>query len=133
MKKIYCFGNPDLEDDAVALNLADELNKDKYLNNSFQFIKCTSPDFLLTEEVPDQLIIIDVIKGIKDIKLITDLNKLKPTKTSTLHDFDLANTLKLLKSLGKLDKVLIIGIPYARIIDNKDIKKIVQLISSSFR
>ena len=129
-QKIYCFGNLDLKDDRSALDIADILSKENDLKQ-FEFIKCTSPDFLLTEEVPDQLIIIDVVKDIKDIKLITDIDDIKHTKTTSVHDFDLANTLKLLKSLGKLDKVVIIGIPYAKKIDKKDIELIIRLVSSS--
>ncbi|MBS3121517.1 hypothetical protein J4434_01360 [Candidatus Woesearchaeota archaeon] len=115
MKNIYCFGNPDIKEDAAALELADELNKDKKLNKRFEFVKCTSPDFLLNENIKNikgEIIIIDVVRGINKVKIINDINLLKETTTSTMHDFDLCTVLKLLKEIGKLKKVTIIGVPF---------------------
>lgn len=117
MKKIYCFGNPDLVEDSYALELADELGKDKSLNKinkklnqTFEFIKCTPPDFLLSIN-EKEIIIIDVVKGISKVEIIKDIDKLKETKTSTMHDFDLCTVLKLLKETGKLKNLTIIGVP----------------------
>lgn len=128
IKEIHCFGNPDLEDDRSALDIADILSKESALKN-FQFIKCTSPDFLLNEDIPDPLIIIDVVKGIDEIKVIRNLDLLKTSASTTLHDFDLGKTLKLLTSLDRLGKVFVIGIPYGKKIKKNDIKKITQLLS----
>lgn len=110
MKKIYCFGNPDLREDSYALELADELGKDKSLNNKFEFVKCINPDFLL--DINDkEIVIIDVVKGINKVEIINNIDKLKETATTTMHDFDLCTVLKLLKETGKLKEIIIIGVP----------------------
>ena len=127
MKKIYCFGNPYIKEDSIALELADILNADKELNKRFQFIKCTSPDFLLNEDVPDDLIIIDVVKGIDEVKVMHDIENLRLSKSTTVHDFDLGNTLKLLKSRGYLKKVIIIALPYAKEANKKQVISLLSL------
>jgi Ni,Fe-hydrogenase maturation factor len=127
MKKIYCFGNPYIKEDSIALELADILNADKELNKRFQFIKCTSPDFLLNEDVPDELIIIDVVKGIDEVKVMHDIENLRLSKSTTVHDFDLGNTLKLLKSRGYLKKVIIIALPYAKEANKKQVISLLSL------
>jgi len=102
--KIYCFGNQDLEEDKLALELADELQV-----KGFEFIKCTSPDFLQAEE--KQLVILDVVKNIADIIVINDIDKIKEFNIVSTHDLDLGFHLKLLKEMGDLQKLTIIGIP----------------------
>ena len=120
-KRIYCFGNTDIKEDRLALELADELARDKELKKKgIEFIKCTSPDFLLNIN-EKEIIILDVVRGLKDVQMITDLNRLNATKTTTMHDFDLGTVLKLLKEAGQLKNVEIIGIPSGA--DKKKTKK----------
>jgi Ni,Fe-hydrogenase maturation factor len=130
--KIYCFGNLDIKEDKVALELADELNDDTELTlKGFEFVKTTNPDFFLNENYLDtKIIIIDVVKGIENIKIINDLDELKTTKTTTMHDFDLGNTLKLLKELGKIKEVIIIGIPHGKELTIMDKENVKMLISN---
>lgn len=104
-RKIYCFGNPDIKEDSLALELADELRIE-----GFEFIKCASPDFLLNLN-EEEITIIDSIKGLKKILVIRDLDRLNETKTTTMHDFDLGTVLKLLRETGQVKKFKIIGIP----------------------
>lgn len=108
-KKVYCFGNPDVKEDKIAFELADELGKDKELER-FEFVKCTSPDFLLNLD-EKEIVILDVVKGIKDVQVIEDIDKLKATKTTTMHDFDLGTVLGLMKETGRINKIKIIGLP----------------------
>lgn len=118
LKKIFCFGNPGLEEDSIALELADELDVD-----GFEFVKCTSPDFLLnlSDEELEEIVILDAVKGLKKVEVIEDIGRFKQTKTTTMHDFDLGTVLKLLKETGKINKVKIVGLPINR--DKKETEK----------
>ncbi|MBW3012921.1 hypothetical protein KY325_02720 [Candidatus Woesearchaeota archaeon] len=102
--KIYCFGNQDIEEDKLALELADEL-----VVKGFEFVKCTSPDFLQTED--KVLVILDVVKDIDDVIIINDIDKIKQYNIVSTHDLDLGFHLKLLKEMGELQKLTIIGLP----------------------
>src|SRR3989344_9095784 len=75
-----------------------------------EFVKCTGPDFLLGLD-EKEIIIMDAVRGIKKTAIIGDIGKIKPTKTATMHDFDLGTVLKLLKETGQLKKIKIIGLP----------------------
>jgi len=132
MTKIYCFGNPDLEEDKIALELADELNDDTELTlKGFEFVKATNADFYLNEYFEKkEIIIIDAVKGIENIKMINNLDELKTTSTTTMHDFDLGKTLKLLKELDKVKDVTIIGLPYGRELKKFDKESIKMLLQS---
>ena len=140
MTKIYCFGNPDLKEDKIALELADEFNNDVELKvKGFEFVKATNPDFFLNEDFGNsernlgnnkEIIIIDAVKGIENIKIINNLDELKTTKTTTVHDFDLGNTLKLLKELGKIKQVTIVGLPYGKELKKFDKENVKQLVQS---
>ena len=103
MKKIFCFGNEFLKQDSLAKELADELKIE-----GFKFIKCDSPNELLTTE--GDIIIMDVVKSIKKVIVIKDINQLKINKIYSLHDFDLSFFLKLMKETGKIKSITIIGI-----------------------
>jgi len=129
--KVFCFGNPDMVEDSIALELADELNESKDLEG-FEFVKCRGPDFLLnlSDEELEDIIILDAVKGLKKIEVIEDLNKFKRTKTTTMHDFDLGTVLKLMKKTGQLKDVKIIGIPQEQ--DKKEaVKTIIRLLKKS--
>lgn len=102
--KIYCFGNEFVEGDTLAKELAETIKLD-----GVEFIKANSPE-LLFEEVGD-IYILDVIKGICDVQVITDINQLKAQTLYSLHDFDIAYFLKLLKTTGAIKKVTIFGLP----------------------
>lgn len=102
--KIYCFGNEYIKDDKLAKELADKL---KIPN--IQFIKCNKIEDILEEN--GTIYIMDVVKGIKEPTIITDINQLVNRTTISCHDFDLQFFLKLLKGLDRIDKVVIIGLP----------------------
>ncbi|NQV08493.1 hypothetical protein HQ529_01425 [Candidatus Woesearchaeota archaeon] len=101
--KILVFGNPELENDSLAMQIADEID-------GFEFIKCNNPDDILLYSDED-FYIMDVVKGIKDVTIIDDLSVLKHSNFVSLHDFDLGYFLKLLEKLGRLKKIKIIGLP----------------------
>lgn len=104
--KIYSFGNEYVEGDEIAKLLAKKIKKYK----NFEFIVAESPTEILggTEE----LWILDVAKGISEVKLIQNPKKLELLPSLTCHDLDLGFYLKLLTETGKIKKVNVIAIPY---------------------
>ena len=115
MTTVLCFGNQFLKEDSLAKELADEI---KIENTTF--IKCNSLNEII--ECKDKnLFILDVVENITKVIQIKDLNQLKENKLCTLHDFDLSFFLKLMKTLGEIKDINIIGIPQKG--NKEDIKK----------
>ena len=97
MKKnniIHIFGNPLLDFDNLPIKLAPKLQK---LFPKIDFVIADPNENL--EPINKELIIIDTIEDIKKVTLINDLEKLQINKAYSLHDFDLAFNLKLLKKI----------------------------------
>ena len=105
-KTIHIFGNPLLDFDNLPLKLAPELQK---LFPNINFVVADPNENI--EPLNQELTIIDAVEGIDKVMLIDDLRQLKTEKIYSLHDFDLAFNLKLLKKIGKLNKIKIIGVP----------------------
>jgi len=125
-KKVFCFGNEFVKDDSIAKQLADELKI-----NGVEFVKCDNPDDLVEyiqkkadsemdsntstikrkDPVEEEIVIMDVVKGIKDVMIIDDIDKLEKSNSVTLHDLDLGFYLKLLKEMNMISKIKIIGLP----------------------
>lgn len=106
MKTIYVFGNPLVKEDSVALQLLDKLRK-KFPDINFR-------EFDTTEDLEPErdMSIIDVVKGIKKVELIDDIDRIVADKIYSVHDFDLGYNLKLMKKMKMIDKVKIFGIPF---------------------
>ncbi|MBW3011051.1 hypothetical protein KY326_02440 [Candidatus Woesearchaeota archaeon] len=119
--KVYCFGNEFIKKDSLAKQIADELKV-----KGFEFVKCTSPDELEIES--DTLVIMDVVKGTKNIVLITDVDQLKEHNPCSCHDLDLGYHLKLFQELGMLKKLYIIGLPMESDFSLDDRKKKIALL-----
>lgn len=104
--KVYVFGNPLVKKDSMPLKLLPELRK------AFPKIEFQEMDPMEgMEKLGRNLIILDTVKGIKGVQLIEDLKSLEGRKIFSLHDMDLGFHLKLLKKMGILNRVRIIGIP----------------------
>lgn len=99
-RKIFVFGNEFISEDSFAVEIAKSLG--------VVFVHCRSPDELLGES---DIVILDVVKGISDVVEITDVSKLKVNKLVSAHDFDLGYYLNLMKEMGQLKRVVIIGVP----------------------
>jgi Ni,Fe-hydrogenase maturation factor len=108
MKKILVFGNPLVREDSLPLQLLPLLHKEF---PSIEFKEFDSAEEL--ERESPVVWIIDSVKGIKKVELIEDLERieLQPRTPFSLHDFDLAHSLKLLKKLGLLKEAKIFGVP----------------------
>jgi len=120
MKKIFVFGNEFFEGDEVAKELAKKIS-----NSNFEFIFAESPNEILNAK--DELIILDVVKGINEVKLLENIDDLVLENSVTCHDLDLGFYLKLMKTTGKITEIKIIALPFGNF-DYDNLKKEVQLI-----
>jgi len=104
---IFVLGNPIEKLDSPAVKLIPLLKK-KF--PAIDFVR-----FDPTEELPltqlKNLILIDTVLGLKRVTKFDDLNQWKLSSRVTVHDFDLPLHLGILKKLGKIKKMTIIGIP----------------------
>ena len=111
--KVFCFGNEFVKEDSLAREIADELKID-----GVEFIKCEStPEFIRQ----NGKIILDVVQMLKEPRIISVDELAEPKTVCSLHDFDLGYELKLLKEIGELGEIKIIGIPMQG--DKEKIKK----------
>ena len=114
MPKIYCFGNEFIKNDEVAKLLATRIKKYK----NFEFIIAESPNEILNAD--SEIWILDVAKGISEVKFLQNPEKLELPKTLTCHDLDLGFYLKLLTETGKIKNINLIALPYGE----KDLEKL---------
>lgn len=113
MTSVFIFGNPDLEEDSLPLQILPELKK---CITSFDFqVLDPNEDWELPDannfETQPKLIIIDTVKGIDKVTSFTSLDQFARTPHITVHDFDLGMKLRWLAKIKKLPPFLIIGIP----------------------
>lgn len=122
--KIYVFGNQDDSDDKQAIIAAQKLQQ---LNSDIEpvYVK-PNADLPFVDE--DQVVILDVMKGISVITVIdeTKLHALSLAPRSTVHDFDLGFQLRYLQKIGKLGKVSIVGLPYGQDVDYTSLHSILR-------
>ncbi|MBT4823889.1 hypothetical protein HN695_00800 [Candidatus Woesearchaeota archaeon] len=119
MKTILCFGNEFIKQDSLAKEIANEINMPE-----IEFIMCDSPDDILefSKISPNkEIIILDVVQNIEEPMIINNIDDLEAGKLCTLHDFDVGFFLKLMKELGQIKDIKIIGIPQTG--DKEKIKK----------
>ena len=119
---IFCFGNEIVKEDSLAKELADEMSVE-----GFKFIKLSRPEQLLEEK--GHLYLLDVVKGINKVTLL-GIEDLSEKKVNTLHDFDLHFFLQLMKNMGTLKEVTIIGLPMG---GNKETskKELINILSTT--
>ena len=103
-KKIYVFGNPIVPEDSLAVDIARELEKEL---KDIEFVYIDPNEEIHEKDV----VILDVARGIKEVSLIKDLDQLETGKKVSLHDFDIAFSLKLMKKIGLVENITIIAIP----------------------
>ena len=106
--KILVFGNKLVEKDNLALKIMPKLQE---LFPEIQFKEFDPTESLEKETENKNLNIIDVAEGINKVRIINNLNQLETIKPYSMHDFDLAYNLKLLKKINLIDNVNIICIP----------------------
>lgn len=105
--EILVFGNPLVPEDSLAINLIPKLKK---LFPKHKFLHLDPTENI--DQYGPELLIIDVVHGIKEPLIITNPDKLSTSKITSMHDFDLAYNLKLLLQAKKIKGVKILGLPY---------------------
>lgn len=103
---VWVFGNIDLEQDSLPVAVVPQLQR-------------VRPDCVFHlrdpleewDEVPDPLIIVDTLKGVEKVTVFTDLDAFSDAPRVGMHDLDLLAQLKLLKKVGKLKQVIVVGVP----------------------
>jgi len=129
--KIYVFGNQLIDEDSVPLKISPKLKK---IFPDIKFIQ-VDPNENFPDANEKDLVIIDTVKGLKKICLIqfSDLEMIKKSPVSP-HDYDLLFHLQLLMKLGKVNSVMIIGLPYLADNTGEDIEfavtKVKKIIST---
>jgi hypothetical protein len=103
--KVFVFGNPDVAGDSLPLKILPRLQKE------FPNIVFETLDPNEEWDIPENLVIIDTVVGIKDVTIFDSLNAFESAPRVSLHDFDAYANLRLLAKLGKLKKIKIIGVP----------------------
>jgi len=102
--KIYCFGNLLIKEDRVAVELARKIKI-----KGVKFVYCSDPLELLNAK-EDEIFIMDAA-NVKEVVVTSDLEILKERKLTSLHDFDLNFTLRLLKKIKPNVRVTLILVP----------------------
>jgi len=103
--KISVFGNPDLDEDSAAIKLIPSLRQ-QYPKAE---IKIEDPSEGL--KPAEDWLIVDICRGIDKPTEFEDLDKFESVRRVSVHDYDLAMELKLLKKLGKIKKLKILAVP----------------------
>lgn len=124
--KIYVFGNSLVKEDSGALQTMPTL---QVQFPQIQFV-AVDPNENFPPENEKNITILDTVSGIYSVMFFdfTDLKNVEKTPISP-HDYDLLLHLLLLKKMGKIDSVKIIGLPM-KIITHKEMKEIKRIISS---
>lgn len=108
MKRIvYVLGNPIEPADRTAVNLIPRFKKSFPHINFVHF----DPTEELPENISAELTLIDTVIGIDKVTKFDNLDQWKLSPRVTVHDYDLPLMLGILKKLGKIRKITIIGIP----------------------
>ncbi len=113
-------GNPILEEDSIAIKIANILKNEM---NEYTFIYYDP-----AEPLPQEPIFLDVSPDVKKVELIDNVEKLQEPKAYTLHDFDLALLLKIMKEIGKVKNIKIIVVP---LVDDSKLKKIAKEVKKT--
>lgn len=103
---VLVFGNEYIRQDNLAVRIAEKLKIE-----DVDFLRCYSVDELFKYQDYEKIYILDVVKNARDVVLIDNIDILKKHKLYTMHDFDLGFFIKILKEIGKLNEIRIIGIP----------------------
>ena len=119
---VFVFGNPTVTQDSLPLKLLPRLRK-KFPD--IQFIHADPTENWWQGE--KELVIIDTVQGIDNVTVFDSLDEFEKQSRITPHDYDLYMDLRILKKLGKVKKVKIIGITIGQ--SKQLIQQVVDVIS----
>jgi Ni,Fe-hydrogenase maturation factor len=105
--KVYVFGNALLEEDNLAIRIAKELEIEGV---EFEIVQDIN-DIIMMEQNLEDFVMMDVVKGLKEVKVMTDISKIQADNIYSLHDFDLGYFLRLKHALGHISHIRLIGLP----------------------
>jgi len=108
-KTILCFGSYN-KGDTLAFEIHDSL---KGCVDGKNLVKCKSPFELMEHLEKENVVILDVVKGINKVRVFNSVEEFKKTQNITLHDLDLGFFIKILENM-KDAKFKIIGIPFGK-------------------
>ena len=122
--KVYIVGNPLVKVDSLPFKLLPKLRKE------FPEVRFEEADPTENFIPENDSIIIDTVVGIDHVRLFTDLDEFAQFHSVSAHDYDLSLHLQLLKKLGKITSVSILGIPND--VNAQGKKKVAELLHSWF-
>jgi hypothetical protein len=102
---VFVFGNPDLPMDALPLRVLPAL-RGKFPDVEFRVLD-PNEDW----NIPLNIIVLDTVVGISEPRIFHGLEDFHQTGKMSVHDFDAYMNLTLLRKIGKLKSVTIIGVP----------------------
>ena len=106
-KNVYVLGNPLEPADRPAVKLLPKL-KEKF--PQINFVRLDPTEEMNLNDTKDMMFF-DTVIGINKVTKFDDVNQWKVSPRVTVHDYDLPLTLGILKKLGKIKNITIIGIP----------------------
>ncbi|MCB9371134.1 hypothetical protein H6501_06040 [Candidatus Woesearchaeota archaeon] len=106
---VHVFGSEDMVEDSVPFLLARKLANDLDLK-LFHF-EC-SFDFNSLIFLEENVLMLDVVKGIDRVCLLTDPSDLVLEHSVSCHDLDLGFFLSLQRECGSLKKLSLLAVPY---------------------
>jgi hypothetical protein len=106
--KVSLFGNPDMAVDSLPVELKLKLEK---RFPEIDFVVQDPNELDLPDSNMNRWIIIDTVAGLDKVRLVT-IDEIAPPETrATVHDFDLASHLLLVKKMNQNIDIQIIGVP----------------------
>ena len=124
MKKIFVFGNEDLEQDNLPLRILPELQK-QFPDIEF-IVKDPNEEWEIEGE--KEIIVLDTALGIEEVTVFESLENFAKAPRVGVHDFDALTNLKFLQKLGKIKKIKIIAVPQD-LNESEAVEKIVNKLS----
>lgn len=105
---VIVFGNPDLPMDALPLRMIPALQR-QFPDVDFRVLD-PNEDW----NIPPDIIVFDTVVGISEPQIFHGLEDFHQTGKTSVHDFDAYMNITLLRKIGKLNTVSIVGVPPGR-------------------
>lgn len=103
--EIYVFGNQDLAFDSLPLRLIPKLTA-RFPDDSF-LVRDPNEEW----EFSGPFVVLDTVVGIEVPKIFKNLSSFQEAPRMTCHDFDAYSNLRWLEKIGRLPKLVIVGVP----------------------
>ena len=121
---IFVFGNPDVPEDALPRKILPRLKQ------QFPAVQFIVVDPNEEWDMPEDVVVIDTVMGIDRVMMLNDLGQFAAAPRVTMHDFDALAQLRYLQKLGKIKKVMVIGVP-PTISENEAFERVASMLSAN--